>query len=142
MNGAPGSSTAQGGIGPVLAQEERLAGDAKRFRVVAIIAAVLLLPQAVGHLVIPATVLPTFEQMFSDMGGELPAVTQTLVSLGPALGIILVIIDGLIFWACYRLARRYWIGLLFVPLFAVGALSALFVQALYLPMFSVVTLVQ
>lgn len=129
-------------IGPVMAQEERLAADAKRFRIVAIIAAALLLPQMIAHLLVSVTVVPTFERMFEDMGGELPAATQMLVSMGPALGILLLVLDVLIFWACYRLARRYWIGLLFVPLFAVGALSAVVVEVLYLPMFSIITLVE
>lgn len=129
-------------IGPVTLQEERLIADAKRFRIVAIIAAALLAPQVVGHLLISSVVFPTFQQMFADMGGELPGPTQLLFSLGPLTGILLAAIDALIFWGCHQLARKYWIGLLFVPLFAVGAISAVIVQLMYLPMFSVISLVQ
>lgn len=142
MNEGQESLSAQQHIGPVTAQEERLAADVKRFRIVAIIAAVLLLPQMIAHLFVSVNVIPIFERMFADMGGELPVATQMLVSMGPALGILLLVLDALIFWTCYRLARRYWIGLLFVPLFAVGALSGLLVEALYLPMSSVITLIE
>ena len=136
------STTSANEIGPVTVNEESLGADAKRFRIVAIIAAVLLAPQAISHLIISFTVLPTFKQMFADMGGELPAITQVLLTLGPATGVLLVGIDVLIFWACYRLARKYWIGLLFAPLFAVGTLTALLVQVMYLPLFSIITLVE
>lgn len=129
-------------IGPVTLQEERLAADVRRFMLVAFIAALLFFPQVIAHFFVAITVLPTFEKMFADMGGQMPALTQAIVSLGPLLGVLLVAIDLLIFWACYRLARAHWIGLLFVPLFAGGAVSGLLVQALYLPLESIVTYVQ
>jgi len=122
--------------------EERALADAKRFKVVAIVAGVLVAPQVIGHLAIAWAVVPTFRSMFDSMGGTLPAPTAVLVAMGPWLGLLLAAIDALVFWGFYRLARKYWIGLLFAPLFAMGAVSGLFVAALYMPMFQVITLVK
>ncbi len=48
---------------------EGSARDAQRFRVVAIIAAIVSLPFALAHLGVGLFVLPTFLSMYSDMGG-------------------------------------------------------------------------
>jgi type II secretory pathway component PulF len=76
------------------------------------------------------------------MGGELPAPTAALVRLGPWLAVLLLVVDALIFWGFYRLARKYWVGLLFAPLFVVGFVTGLVVLAMYLPLFQVVALVR
>jgi hypothetical protein len=62
--------------------------------------------------------------------------------MGPGLGVVFVVIDVLVFWGFYVLARKYWIGLLFAPLFAVGILSSIVVMLLYAPMFQVIQQVQ
>jgi type II secretory pathway component PulF len=80
--------------------------------------------------------------MFASMGGALPWPTAVLVALGPWLAVPLAAMDVLLFWGFFWLARKYWIGLLFAPLFAAGLLTAPIVWALYLPMFEVITLVK
>ena len=70
-------------------------------------------PLAIGVLVIiiliamMVFVVPTFEKMFSDMGGELPAMTQALVNISNIVAspwgiVIVVVIVGLVF------GFRYW----------------------------------
>jgi len=133
--GAPDSVAAEAGV-PI----EPVSG--KSFKVVAIVAGVLFAPQVLAHLILPYTMLPTFQAMFDSMGGTLPAPTALLMRLGPVVGIVMVAIDALVFWFFYRLARKYWIGLLFAPLLAGGLLAVPLVTALYLPMFEVINLVQ
>jgi type II secretory pathway component PulF len=128
--------------GPTTVGEDRAQADAKRFRVVAIVAGALFAPTVIGHLAMPFIVMPTFKSMFESMGGSLPAPTAFLLAMGPWLGILLLAIDGLVFWGFAKLARKYWIGLLFAPLFATGLLTAPIVWALYMPMFEVINLVK
>lgn len=116
--------------------------DDKRFRIVAIIAGVLFAPQVLAHIFIPLIVLPTFSALYRDMGGPVPAPTAILLALGPWLGVILGVIDALVFWLFYRLARKYWIGLLFAPLFAGGIVAGPLIAVLYMPMFQVTSLIQ
>lgn len=129
-------------IGPTTPGEDSMRTDARRFRIVAIVAAALLAPQVLVHLLIPWLVLPTFSSMFQNLGAPVPAPTAFILAAGPWLGLLLALVDVLIFWGFYRLARRYWIGLLFAPLWAVGILSGFVVVALYLPMFDVVNVVK
>ena len=126
----------------VAPEEERLRTDAHRFRVVAIIAGVLFALMVLPQALMPLSVLPTFAKMFSDMGGELPGPTAAMVALGPWFSIVLLAADALIFWLFYSLARKYWIGLLFAPFIAVNIVTALFVWAMYMPMFNGITLVK
>lgn len=139
---APPAPPAPPAIGPTMAFEEQARSDAKRFKIVAIVAAVLFAPQVISHFALPFFVVPTFKSMFDSLGGTLPPVTAFVVAAGPWLGVALVAIDALVFWGFYRLARKYWIGLLFAPMFAVGAFSGIIAIALYLPMFEVVNLVR
>lgn len=129
-------------VGSVAPDEERIRVDSKPFRVVAIVAGVLFALMVLPQLLVPVLMAPSFVQMFSDMGGELPQPTAAVAFFGPWFSLILLAIDALIFWFFYRLARRYWIGLLFAPLIAVNVLTGLFVATLYAPMFSIVTLVK
>ncbi len=130
--------------GPETTRERDLRSDERRFRVVSIVAAVLSLPFVAGHVFFALVQIPVFEKMFTDMGGELPAATQALVSLSHygILALLLVAIDVAVFAFFYWLAKRYWIGLLFAPLFLYFVLSGLFIPLLYLPMFNIITLVQ
>lgn len=116
--------------------------DDRRFRVVTIIAAVLFAPQVISAMSVPFIMFPSFREMYSEMGGPLPAMTAFLFTAGPLIGIALGVIDVLVFWMFYRLARKYWIGLLFAPLFAGGLLMGPLIAVLYMPMFQVVTLVK
>jgi hypothetical protein len=121
---------------------DSVAANDKRFKVVAIVAAVLLAPQVIAHVLIPVLVVPTFKTMFDSMGGTLPPPTAILVGMGAWLAPLLVLIDVAVFWGCYRLARKYWIGLLFAPLFAQGLFLVPLIWALYTPMFEITTLVK
>lgn len=116
--------------------------DAKRFRVVAIVAAALFAPQLAVHVLISFTMVPTFKSLFESMGGTLPWPTAIVVALGPWLGVVMGVVDALVFWLFYRLARKYWVGLLFAPILAGGLLAAPLVWALYAPMFEVVSLIK
>jgi hypothetical protein len=59
------------------------------------------------------------------------------------LGIIVLAVDAGVFAFFYRLARRYWVGLLFVPpLIYVAINVAVSVVALQLPMFETITRIQ
>ena len=129
-------------VGPTMADEDRARSDEKRFRVVAIVAAVLFAPTVIAHIAVPVFVVPTFRDLFASMGGTLPAPTAFLVAMGAWLAVPLVAFDALVFWGFARLARRYWIGLLFAPLFAGGILAVPIIWALYVPMFEIVTLVK
>jgi hypothetical protein len=129
--------------GTVTASEEALRFDERRFTVVSRIAAVVAVPFAATHLVFAIKVVPTFGGMFASMGGDLPAATGLLVGLGGWVGAALfVVVDVAVFVAMYRLARRYWIGLLFVPPIVYVAISAVLVPLLYVPMFEIITLVK
>jgi len=129
-------------IGPTTSSEDRAQSDAKRFRVVAIIAAALFAPTVIGHIAVPFLTVPTFQSLYDSMGGPLPGPTAVVVGTGVWLGVVLAVIDVLVFWGFARLARKYWIGLLFAPLFATGLLTAPLIWALYAPMFEVITLVK
>jgi hypothetical protein len=123
---------------PPAAKDER-----RRFRVVSIVALVASLPFVAVHLwqVFSAS---TLEKMMSDLGGPVPTVTQVLINLSNmgALPVIVLVLDVAVFGLMYWLARRYWIGLLFAPVFFYLALSALYYLAMVAPVFSVITLVK
>ena len=122
--------------GPSSGSEESLQADAKRFRVVAIVAGTLLALPLLVQSVVLMFALPTFSSMFDSMGGELPATTSLLVHGGVWVLLAIWAIAAVVYWGFYRLARRYWIGLLFAPLFAVPFItSAIIIPVLYLPMF-------
>lgn len=62
------------------------------------------------------TVAPLVLSLYDQAGLTLPMVLSVARTLGP-LGIIVVLglLDALIFALCAAAARRYWVGLLFVP---------------------------
>jgi type II secretory pathway component PulF len=130
----PGSGEAAGGLSAESAQQ-------KRFRIVAIVAGILYFPQVASIAIIPTTVMPTFQTMFSDMGGELPQPTAFIVNAGLWFPVLILAIGVGIYSLFYWLARKYWIGLLFAPLFTNGFILGPIITALYLPMFQVITLV-
>jgi type II secretory pathway component PulF len=135
-----GSVPDETGIDPVETTLEPT--DRTKFRVVAIVAAVLFAPQVIASAAVPFTIFPTFRSMFDAMGGTIPPATALLLHLGPWVGVILAVVDVVVFAFFYRLARRYWIGLLFAPLFAGGLLVAPLIWALYQPFFDVISLVK
>jgi len=62
------------------------------------------------------TFAPVMFGLFDQAGLELPSVLSLVQSLGP-LGVIAIlgVADAAIFVLCAMAARRYWVGLLFVP---------------------------
>jgi len=62
------------------------------------------------------TVAPIVIGLYERAGLELPSWLAFAESLGP-LGIIVVlgVLDALVFGVCVLAARKYWVGLLFVP---------------------------
>ena len=116
---------------------------ARAFDVVAWIAAAVAVPFALSHLTL-GTVAREISLMSAQMGGELPWPTSWLLPAASSglLGVALLAVDAAIFYLMWRLAKRYWIGLLFAPVFAYMAINAIFVPLLYLPMFSVIQQVQ
>lgn len=129
--------------GPETIGEEALRGDKRRFKIVSIIAAVVCVPFVLTHLTF-ATVIPTYMQMYGSLGGELPFATKVLLSLSHfgILAVLLVVIDVALFVLMYLLAKRYWIGLLFVPIPIYIAISSILTLVLYMPMFNIITLIK
>jgi hypothetical protein len=130
-------------VGPVTAQEDALRTDARRFRVVAIVAGVLLLGPVMGQVWYMLSVIPSYAAMYAAMGGELPPASALVFGIGTFMAPLFVIVDALVFWGFCRLARRYWIGLLFAPLFAVPMITAaVLIPAVYLPATDIINLVK
>jgi len=128
---------------PLAASEAAAQDDARRFKVVSIVALVVSIPFVISHAVL-GFAANNVAAMFRDMGGPLPGVTQVVMTLAQIgiLPVLLLVVDVGVFLLMRRLAQRYWIGLLFVPPLAYQAISASFIPVLYLPLFEVITLVQ
>jgi hypothetical protein len=141
---ASGNGVAVDEIGPVVASEESARLDARRFRVVSTIAGVVCAIFALTHLTFTAMVVPTFRDMFASMGGELPVATRVLLTLSGngVLPALLLVVDAAVFALMYRLARRHWMGLLFVPIPIYMSITAVLVPVLYLPLYNITTLIQ
>jgi len=120
------------------------APEARRFRTVAIAAGILALLIVSAQLALVLTLVPSVATLFSDMGGEVPGATQLLFDLSGAgvLPFVVVLVDLVVFAAMYALARRYWIGLLFAPAAVYFAMSVALLPLLFLPMQSVITVVE
>ena len=127
--------------GPTTASEDAIQADARRFRVVAIVAAVIALPFVLLHATVALTVVPSLASFSSDMGGSMPPALQLAFALSHngILALMMLAIDVGVFVFMYWLAKRYWIGLLFAPVLAYLAISALLIPVLYLPLFSTIT---
>jgi len=84
----------------------------------------------VGQIAFILSVTPAVMRVADQAGRALPPILATVRALGP-LGIFFsfAIGDALVFAVFALLARRYWIGLLFVPpmLYLAGAFVALWV---------------
>ncbi len=130
-------------IAPLAPGEAIAQSDARQFRVVSIVALVVSVPFAFSHVVL-GFAANNVAAMFRDMGGTIPGVTQFIMTLAQIgiLPVLLLVVDVGVFLLMRRLAKRYWIGLLFVPPLAYLAISAALTPLLYLPMFEVITLVQ
>lgn len=115
----------------------------RRFRVVVLVAAIPYVVFVLPHLAL-LSLATTYRQMYADLGGDIPALSALAVSpLGSTmLVVVLIAMDIGIFWLMYRLAKRYWIGLVFAPIFYAMAANMAVGWLMFIPMFQVVTLVQ
>jgi hypothetical protein len=90
-------------------------------------------PFMIGHLLIGSFGFPYLAQVFA--GDQLPGVTSFVLGIGWLAGPILVIVDAATFWLLYRLAQRWWIGLLFVPAFIYLMMMSSLGFVSYIPLF-------
>ncbi len=114
------------------------ADPARQFRIVAYVAMGVAAPFIVGHLLIGSFGFPYLAAIFK--AESLPMPTAMLLALGWLAGPVLAIIDIATFWLLYRLARRWWIGLLFVPAFIYLMMMAFIGFLFYLPLFPLIRL--
>jgi hypothetical protein len=106
---------------------------ARQFTVVSYVAMAVAAPFIVGHLLIGSFGFPYLAQVFA--GAQLPPVTTFILSIGWLAGPILMLVDVATFWLLYRLAQRWWIGLLFVPAFIYLMMMAFLGFVSYIPLF-------
>lgn len=129
-------------VGPLAAGEDAARLNQRRFRLVAVIALVCAVPFMLGHFAIGAFVVPSLQSMWKDMGGQVPSAVTLLFIIQPVLGPLFLLLDIGIFAGFYFLARRWWIGLLFAPVFAYLAMGMVLIPVLYLPLFNAITVVK
>lgn len=119
-----------------------LGGD-PRWTVGTTFAAVLIAGEAVGLLILAAT-LKTFEGMYRDIGSPLPGPTKVLLhTRAPLFGAaLLLVFGGVAAWL--RSARRAWAGsaLMWWLVLVGAAFVAASLVALYLPIFSLAGSIQ
>jgi hypothetical protein len=109
-----------------------------QFRVVSYVAMAVAAPFIIGHLLIGVLGFPYLAQLFAQEA--LPAPTALMLGMGWLAGPIIAIVDIATFWLIYRLAKRWWIGLLFVPAFIYLMMMAFIGFLFYLPLFPLVKL--
>jgi len=86
----------------------------------------------VGQIAFVMSITPAVLRVAENAGRALPSILVLVRDLGPiGLFTAFAIGDALVFAAFAWLARRYWIGLLFVPpiLYLAGAFGALWIYA-------------
>jgi hypothetical protein len=110
----------------------------QQFRVVSYVAMAVAAPFIIGHLLIGAFGFPYLTQLFA--GKDLPWPTSAMLGIGWLAGPLLVVLEVATFWLIYRLAKRWWIGLLFVPVFIYLMMSAFMGFLFYIPLFPLIRL--
>jgi hypothetical protein len=103
-----------------------------RFSVVFWIAFAVSALLSTGQIAFVLSFTPIVISMAEEVGNTLPAGLQIAHDMGPfALFAILAIVDSLLFALFAWFAKRYWVGLLFVPslLYLAGGFCALWVFA-------------
>jgi hypothetical protein len=114
----------------------------RQFKVVSYVAMGVAAPFVIGHLLIGVYGFPAFANLFATANTALPWPSALLLGLGWFAGPLWVLIDVATFWLLYRLAQRWWIGLLFTPVFIYLMMSAFMGFLLYIPLFPLITLVK
>lgn len=134
---------ADGGAMPEMARERMTLTDAERFRGVTIIAAIVCGLAGGAEGIAAASALIKMQLLTSELGGNLPLFAQLASDAGPvAFGVAWVVFAAAIFFLFYWLAKKYWVGLLFVPVFVYWAASSIVMAWLAIAQFSVLTAVQ
>lgn len=125
-------------------QDESLeVGEGERFGVVAAIAGLVALPLVALHWW-QASSAWTIERVVGQLGGEVPPASAVLFNLN-RLGLtpmLVLLVDLVIFVVMLALAKRYWIGLLFVPAFAYLGMSAAYYLTMIAPLLNSIVLVR
>jgi hypothetical protein len=111
----------------------------RQFKVVSYVAMAVAAPFVIVHFLIGAIGFPIFASFFTRMGEALPGPTALMLGIGWLAGPLLLAVDVATFWLLYRLAKRWWIGLLFVPVFIYLMMSAFVGFLLYIPLFPLIT---
>lgn len=89
---------------------------------------------AILEVVFIVTAAPATIALYNAAGVDLPAILQLMNSLGPVWTVVMVtVIDFSIFFLAWAGARRWWVGLLYVPpliyvLFSFALFVALFAE--------------
>lgn len=130
-------------LGAEETSEQTGGADVRRFRVVLAVAVVLSVIFALPHLA-SGLAADVYGTIYSDLGGELPALTVSLIGLGRsgALPFVLFAIDIAVFAGMFALAKRFWIGLLFATPLVYVAMTSLVSLVLYAPLLQTVVFIQ
>lgn len=115
----------------------------KSFKKTAIIAALLGAPFPLSHLIL-ILMSKDYFVMWKEAGSKLALVNTMHYLTGDTFRLIifialLMIIDTLIFFLMYLLAKRYWIGLLFAPIPVYIAILTIILFLLFAPLFGAIT---
>lgn len=117
--------------------------ERERFWVVALVAALVAAPLVALQLW-QVTSADSVERMVGQLGGEVPAASAVLFNLN-RLGltpVIVLFVDVSVFAVMLALARRYWIGLLFVPALVYLGMSVAYYLTSVAPLLNSVMLVR
>ena len=115
----------------------------ERFWIVALIAALVAAPLVALQLW-QVSSADTVERMVGQLGGEVPAASAVLFNLN-RLGLtplIVLFVDVSVFAMMVALARRYWIGLLFVPALVYLGMSLAYYLTTVAPLLNSIMLVR
>lgn len=118
-------------------------GEAERFWAVAVTALLVALPLVAVHWWQVSSAW-TVERAVGQLGGEVPAASAVLFNLN-RLGlttVIVVLLDTVVFVVMAAMARRYWIGLLFVPMLVYLGMSVAYYLVMVAPLIDSIALVK
>lgn len=128
----------------IIVCNDSTSAEAKRFKGVSILAALISAPFAISHLFM-IWMMKGYFVMWSKTGNQSVLVKTMSFLTGNNLRLILLIalvalIDLLLFFLMYYFSKKYWIGLLFAPIPIYMVISSFLLTLIYLPMFDVITL--
>jgi hypothetical protein len=111
---------------PQMEHERAMLADSARRRAVELIAAIVCALSGAGEVVMIIASVTKMGQLTAVLGDGLPAGARFAISLGPVwLAVLLAAMVIGVFILFWSLARRYWIGLLFVPVFIYSAIGSI-----------------